>query len=221
MTPQEISNNTKYQAALARADAKGIVILARVANKDGSFAGCLVQGEHAQYHVTNEANTLHCDCIAGQRNQYCCHRAVVTRAEMERAAQAAQECTDCGKRYHTLATHECYGCHTPLCAECYERNGELCCTCSANVDLYDDADALRDAAYEARIYREEREEYQRLDYERELADSEAELNELATSHLDARHDYEEPPMMLYPSQAQRLFRGPASPVLPERVKEAW
>jgi hypothetical protein len=39
MTPQEISNNTKYQAALERAEIKGIVILARVANKDGSFAG--------------------------------------------------------------------------------------------------------------------------------------------------------------------------------------
>jgi hypothetical protein len=122
----------------------------------------------------------------------------LTDAGIERAAQAAQECIDCGKRYHTLATHECYSCHAPLCADCYERNGQLCCTCSANVDLYD---AERDAAYDARIYQEEREEYQRLEWEVQ----EAERREIEREEpIMARHD-----------TGPRLYREP----LAERVRE--
>src|SRR5579859_4058476 len=87
MTPQEISNNTKYQAALARADAKGIGIVARYTDKSGAFLGCQVQGtEGKQYHVANENNRLTCDCPAASYGNYCMHRAIVTRAEMERAA---------------------------------------------------------------------------------------------------------------------------------------
>lgn len=92
MTPQEISNNTKYQAALERADAKGIGIVARYTDKAGAFLGCQVQGtEGKQYHVANENNRLTCDCPAASYGNYCMHRAIVTRAEMERAAIEAEK----------------------------------------------------------------------------------------------------------------------------------
>jgi hypothetical protein len=134
MTPQDISNNTKYQDALARADAKGVAIVARYTDKAGAFLGCQVRGsEGDHYCVTNEANSLTCDCIAGKHGNYCYHRAIVTRAEMERAAQAAREvCVKCGTSVEITdcwGACVCQGCNRKFCPDCWEQGAYYCDDC--------------------------------------------------------------------------------------------
>lgn len=87
MERTKIEANTEYQKLLARANADGVVVKARVADHTtGALLGFLVSGKHGDtYHVTANGNHLSCDCYVGKTGALCKHRCACTHHEIERA----------------------------------------------------------------------------------------------------------------------------------------
>lgn len=99
-----------FARALARAKKDGIKIAGRGTRKaDGKtvYAVTSSRADSRCYCVVVDGSTLTCDCKAGQNEQYCKHRSLVTqrfmdeataRKEMERAAHAPARHLDATER---------------------------------------------------------------------------------------------------------------------------
>ena len=120
MFQTDIESNSKYNAALVRADAAGYIVTAIATCKStGLVTSCIVTNNANKSHtLTVEGNTLVCECKAAANSTYCMHRACATRHMIIKAAAKAaitQEAEQEADRIDSEATtgHDVFDATTP------------------------------------------------------------------------------------------------------------